>query len=93
MQAGEQASEPALKSVRDATQRPSNQRSRPGPSNRTHRKRSDVAKRTPPPKDPLPNMRAVADETRNYLDPLANYELARIARAARAEGAARAQHR
>jgi hypothetical protein len=37
----------------------------------------------------LPNMAAVADETRSYTDPKASYDLAQKARTARAEGATR----
>lgn len=37
----------------------------------------------------LPNMKAVADETRSYTDPKATYGLAKTARAAQAEGVAR----
>lgn len=37
----------------------------------------------------LPNMKAVANETRSYTDPQASYGLAQTARAARAEGVAR----
>lgn len=48
-----------------------------------------MAKVTERPKYDLPNMQAVADETRPYTDPQASYGLAKTARAARAEGVAR----
>lgn len=37
----------------------------------------------------LPNMKAVADETRSYTDPNAHYPIAQKAHAAQAEGRSR----
>lgn len=37
----------------------------------------------------LPNMKAVADESRSYTDPKASYPLAQTARDAQAEGRSR----